>query len=508
VTEPTDQRAQRLLKLQALRAAGVDPYPARFPRTHTAAQALEVFASFEQAHPAHDADPAQASPPAVSTAGRLMAIRVMGKATFAHIMDGTGRLQIYLRQDELGDEQYQFFMRNMDLGDFVGVEGTLFRTRTGEVTVRVQSFAMLTKTLQLLPEKWHGLTDVEVRYRQRYLDLLANDKSRQTFVMRTRIVSAIRRFLDARGCLEVETPVLQPVYGGAAARPFVTHHNALDADLYLRISDELYLKRLVIGGLDRVYEIGRDFRNEGISTQHNPEFTQIEVYLAYADYNDMMQLVEECWATVAREVVGTTQITYQGQAIDLTPPWRRVTMRQAILDGTGVDIQACSTLPSLRQRATELGLKLDPKPTWGKQIDELFSEYVQPSFMQPTFMLDYPIDISPLAKKKPDVPGIVERFEFFVGGMECGNAFSELNDPIDQRERFEMQDAQLHQGDDEAHPVDEDWIRALEHGMPPTGGLGFGIDRMTMLLTDSASIRDVILFPTLRSKASGQDSVR
>jgi lysyl-tRNA synthetase class 2 len=488
-----------------MRSAGIEPFPARFVRSHTVSQVLEDFTALEQAQPGQQGEPvAHPSAPTMRTAGRLMTIRSMGKATFAHIMDGTGRLQIYLRQDDLGDETYQFFQKNLDLGDFVGIEGFPFRTRTGEVTIRVSNYVMLAKTLQLLPEKWHGLTDVELRYRQRYLDLLVNEKARRTFVLRTRIVSAIRRFLDDQGFLEVETPILQPIYGGAAARPFTTHHNALNADLYLRISDELYLKRLIIGGLDRVYEIGRDFRNEGISTQHNPEFTQIEVYQAYADYHDIMRLVEDCWSSVAREVLGTTEIIYQGASISLAPPWQRISMRDAILDKTGVDIQLCNTLTALRDRAAELGLKLDRKPTWGTQIDELFSEYVQSSFVQPTFMLDYPIDISPLAKKKPDAPGLVERFEFFVGGMECGNAFSELNDPIDQRERFEMQDAQLYDGDDEAHPVDEDWILALEHGMPPTGGLGFGIDRMTMLLTDSPSIREVILFPTLRPKGTSQ----
>ena len=485
-----DQREQRLRKLMALRAAEIDPYPARFSCTHSVADALQAFGSAEP----------DAELPTVRTAGRLMAIRVMGKASFAHIMDGSGRIQIYLRQDIVGEQAYGFFRKSFDLGDFIGVEGTLFRTRTGEITIKVLSFEMLAKALRPLPEKWHGLTDVETRYRQRYLDLLANERVRQVFITRTRMVSAIRRFLDARGFLEVETPILQPIYGGAAARPFVTHHHALDIDLYLRISDELYLKRLIIGGLDRVYEIGRDFRNEGISTKHNPEFTQIEVYQAYADYNDVMCLVEELWYTVAKEVLGTAKLTYQGHTVDLTPPWTRVTMRDAILEASGVDIEVCTDLPSLRRRVSELKLELDAKPTWGKQIDELFKEYVEPKLIQPTFILDYPLDISPLAKKKPGAPHLVERFEFFVGGLECGNAFSELNDPLDQRERFEMQRQQLQDGDEEAHPMDEDWILALEYGMPPTGGLGFGIDRMAMLFTDNSSIREVILFPALRPK--------
>jgi len=490
VTDTSDQREQRLQKLTTLRAAGVEPYPASFSCTHSAADALAAFVASE----------GKGEPPVVRTAGRLMAIRVMGRASFAHIMDGTGRVQIYLRQDEVGKEAYRLFREGFDLGDFIGVEGSLFRTRTGEVTVRVQSFEMLTKTLRPLPEKWHGLTDVETRYRQRYLDLLVNEPVRRTFITRTRMVTAMRRFLDERGFLEVETPVLQPVYGGAAARPFVTHHNVLDADLYLRISDELYLKRLIIGGLDRVYEIGRDFRNEGISTKHNPEFTQMEVYQAYADYNDMMCLVEELWHAVAEQVLGTSTLTYQGHEVNLMPPWRRVTMHDAILEATAIDIDAYPDVNSLHQRIKELSLEVNAKPAWGKQVEELFDEYVQPRLIQPTFVLDYPLDISPLAKKKPDAPRLVERFEFFVGGLECGNAFSELNDPLDQRERFEMQREQLQDGDEEAHPMDEDWIRALEYGMPPTGGLGFGIDRMAMLFTDSSSIREVILFPTLRPK--------
>jgi lysyl-tRNA synthetase class 2 len=490
MSDASDQREQRLQKLTALRAAGIEPYPARFSCTHSTAEALQAFASSE----------GKTEPPTVRTAGRLMSIRVMGKATFAHIQDGSGRIQIYLRRDEVGSQAYQVLRKGFDLGDFIGVEGGLFRTRTGEVTIRVHSFEMLAKALRPLPEKWHGLTDVEARYRQRYLDLLVNEPVRNTFVTRTRIVSAIRRFLDERGFLEVETPVLQPIYGGAAARPFVTHHHVLDTDLYLRISDELYLKRLIIGGLDRVYEIGHDFRNEGVSTQHNPEFTQLEVYQAYADYDDMMSLVEESWHAVALEVLGTPTLTYQGHNVDLTPPWRRVTIRDAILKATGVDIEACSDLDSLHRRIEELNLEIDAKGSWGKQVEELREEYVEPELIQPTFVLDYPLDISPLAKKKPDAPGLVERFEFFVGGLECGNAFSELNDPLDQRERFEMQRQQLLDGDEEAHPMDEDWIRALEYGMPPTGGLGFGIDRMAMLFTDNASIREVILFPALRPK--------
>jgi lysyl-tRNA synthetase class 2 len=450
---------------------------------------------------AYAASEGKAELPAVRTAGRLMSIRAMGKATFAHILDGSGRIQLYLRQDQVGEESYERFLKLFDIGDSVGVEGPLFRTRTGEVTIRVTSITMLAKALRPLPEKWHGLTDVEARYRQRYLDLLANETARNTFVIRTRLVSAIRRYLDERGFLEVETPVLQPIYGGAAARPFVTHHNELDADLYLRISDELYLKRLIIGGLDRIYEIGHDFRNEGVSTRHNPEFTQIEVYQAYADYDDMMCLTENVWHTVATQVLGTSKVPFQGNELDFRPPWRRLRMRDAILEATGIDIAVCRDQDALRQQIQERKLELDWKPTWGQQIEELMKEFVEPYLIQPTFLLDYPLDISPLAKQKPDAPGFVERFEFFIGTLECGNAFSELNDPLDQRARFEMQGRQLQAGDEEAHPMDEDWIRALEYGMPPTGGLGFGIDRMAMLFTDNPSIREVILFPALRSKS-------
>jgi lysyl-tRNA synthetase class 2 len=491
LADPRDERQQRIEKLTAIRAAGLDPYPARFLSTHTVADALLAFAASE----------GQPESPPVRTAGRLMSIRAMGKATFAHIMDGTGRIQLYVRQDQVGEESYERYLKLFDIGDLVGVEGPVFQTRTLEVTIRVTSISLLAKALRPLPEKWHGLTDVEARYRQRYLDLLVNEKARNTFVTRTRLVSAIRRYLDERGFLEVETPVLQPVYGGAAARPFVTHHNELDADLYLRISDELYLKRLVIGGLDRVYEIGHDFRNEGVSTRHNPEFTQIEVYQAYADYNDMMCLTENVWHAVAMEVLGTAKVPFQGQELDFTPPWRRLRMRDAILEATGIDIAVCRDLDGLRQQIQERKLQLDWKPTWGQQIEELMKEFVEPHLIQPTFLLDYPLDISPLAKQKPDAPGFVERFEFFIGTLECGNAFSELNDPLDQRARFEMQGRQLQAGDEEAHPMDEDWIRALEYGMPPTGGLGFGIDRMAMLFTDNPSIREVILFPALRSKS-------
>jgi len=488
VEATTDRRQQRIAKLESLRQRGIEPYPPRVTRTHTAAKAIAAF----------EAQP-ESNDLTVAVAGRLMSVRVMGKSTFAHIADGSGRIQIYVRRDVVGEEAYEFFRRDLDLGDFIGVRGQLFRTRTGEVTVKALSVTLLAKALRDMPEKWHGLRDVETRYRQRYLDLLANEETRAVFCRRTRIITEIRRYLDEHGFMEVETPILQPIYGGAAARPFTTHHNALDQTLYLRIADELYLKRLVIGGFDRVYEIGHNFRNEGISTQHNPEFTAIEVYQAYADYNDVMDLVEDLWSTVARNVLGSTVLTYQGQEIDLAPPWQRVTMREAILEATGVDIEEHRDLPALWGACLERGLPVTKQPTWGKMVDEVFGECVQPGLIQPTFVLDYPLEISPLAKQKPCAPHLVERFEFFVGGLECGNAFTELNDPLEQRERLQAQLEASREGDEEAHPMDEDFLVALEHGMPPTGGLGFGIDRMVMLFTDRASIREVILFPHLRT---------
>jgi len=484
-----DRREQRLAKLMRLRERGIDPYPARVEYTHTAAQAIAAFE-----------DAADDQEVLAQVVGRLLSVRLMGRSAFAHIADGSGRIQIYVRQDVVGEDAYDLFRREIDLGDFIEAEGQLFRTRTGEITLKVEAFRLLAKALRPLPEKWHGLKDVETRYRQRYLDLIANEQVRRIFLTRTRMVSALRRFLDERGFMEVETPILQPLYGGAAARPFTTYHNALDRTLYLRIADELYLKRLIIGGFDRVYEIGHNFRNEGISTRHNPEFTVVEVYQAYADYNDMMRLVEEMYCAVARETLGSPIITYRDHEIDLTPPWPRVTMRNAILEQSGIDIETHPTHQELRAAISERGLSLTRQPTWGKLVDELFEECVQATLIQPTFVLDYPIEISPLAKKKPGAPHLAERFEFFVGALECGNAFTELNDPLDQRERFEAQIHASQAGDEEAHPLDEAFLTAMEHGMPPTGGLGFGIDRMVMLFTDQSNIREVILFPQLRSK--------
>ncbi len=476
---------QRIRKLQRLRDEGVDPYPYRFDRIHMAEEILTNFDTLAGAE--------------VRIAGRLMTMRVMGKASFAHLLDQSGRIQIYVRRDMVGDRQYELF-KALDLGDFVGVVGKPFRTRTGEITVEAESLTLLAKSLREPPEKWHGLTDVEKRYRQRYLDLISNEEARKVFVLRSRLIDAIRRFLVERGFLEVETPVLQPIHGGAAARPFVTYHNALDRQLFLRIALELYLKRCVVGGLERVFEIGRNFRNEGISTRHNPEFTMLELYQAYADYNDIMELLEQMVSTVAREVLGTARIEYAGNSIDLCPPWPRVKMRDAIRIESGVDYEEYPTAESLREAVRRIGMHADPTASRAKLIDGLLSNYVEPKLIQPTFLVDYPVEMSPLAKRKRDDPAVVERFEAFIGGIEVGNAFSELNDPIDQRERFVQQLAERAAGDEEAQPKDEDFLVALEHGMPPTGGLGVGIDRLIMLFTGNTSIREVILFPQLRSR--------
>ncbi len=485
----SDLEQQRRVKLERIRERGIDPYPPRVQRTHTVA---EVLAAFEAAE--------RETTSTFKLAGRLISVRVMGRSTFCHIADGSGRIQIYLRQDTLGQEAYEFFKRDFDIGDIIGVEGTLFRTRTGEVTVHVQHFAMLAKALHPLPEKWHGLRDVETRYRQRYLDLIANEQVRDIFVTRARIISALRRFLDERGFLEVETPVLQPIYGGAAAKPFITYHNQLHQNLYLRIATELYLKRLLIGGYERVYEIGKNFRNEGVDVEHNPEFTLMEFYMAYADYNDVMELTEGLFAYVAQEVLGTLKITYQGNEIDLRPPWTRRRLRQALIEETGIDYEDHPDAQTLYEAIRSIDANIEPKATRGKLIEALLSSYVEPKLIQPTFLIDYPLDISPLAKKRLGDPKTVERFEAFVGGMEMCNAFTELNDPLDQMERFLAQRRAFAAGDEEAHQMDEDFVRALSYGMPPTGGWGLGVDRLVMLLTDQASIREVILFPHLRAK--------
>jgi lysyl-tRNA synthetase, class II len=434
-------------------------------------------------------------------AGRVMARRVHGKLTFVGLKDASGELQLFAQLDALGETRYAA-LEHVDLGDFVGAEGTMMRTRRGELSLRLTSWRLLSKSLRPMPEKFHGLTDVETRYRKRYLDLMVNDESRDVFVKRARIIRAIREFLDGRGFVEVETPVLQPLYGGALARPFVTHHNELERDLYLRIATELYLKRCIIGGIDRVYEIGKDFRNEGVSFKHNPEFTMLETYEAYVDYNHVMTMVEEMVAAAAG-AVGPLRVRFRDHDIDLTPPWPRLTMRKAIEQETGIDIGAddARTVADLQAAIKAKGLdgKVPLAPTWGTQVDELFSECVEPGLIQPVFITEHPLETSPFAKKTPHDPRFVERFEGFIAGMETSNAFSELNDPEDQRERFVQQMQDLADGDETAHRLDEDFLEAMEHGMPPTGGMGMGIDRVVMVLTGAPSIRDVVLFPALRS---------
>jgi lysyl-tRNA synthetase, class II len=483
-----EQEQQRYQKMLRLRERGIAPYPLRAARTHTAQQAIDAFTRGETLT-------------GVKLAGRLVSVRDMGKLTFAHLQDGSAKIQLMVRKDTVGADAYAMLLKDFDLGDFIGAEGEIIKTKTGEITLQVARLELLAKTLSPLPEKWHGLKDTETRYRQRYLDLLSNAEARQIFLARSRIVTAMRKFLDDQGFLEVETPVLQALYGGAAAEPFVTHHNKLDQDMYLRIADELYLKRLLVGGFERVYEISKDFRNEGIDLKHNPEFTMMECYQAYGDYTTMMTLVEGLYAACAQAAQGTLQISYQGNALDLTPPWQRETMRDLILKTCSVDIYQETDMQSLSARIEELNLKVERHPTWGKQVDELFSTFAEPTLVQPTFVIDYPEEISPFAKKKPDTlrARIVERFEAFAANMELGNAFTELNDPLDQYARFMEQAEQRKAGDKEAHQVDMDFIQAIMHGMPPTGGLGVGVDRMVMLLTDQASIREVILFPQLRT---------
>jgi lysyl-tRNA synthetase class 2 len=481
--------AQRLAKLEELRRLGIDPYPPRWERTHTS---REVIALVE----ALPSDQSELTGTTVRVAGRVMARRDMGKATFIDLLDGSGRLQVLLRANTT--EGYDL-LRLVDLGDFIGVVGTPIRTRTGQPTVQAASWTMLAKSLHAPPEKYHGLADPDLRQRRRYLDLMANEETRRVFEIRSRTVAAIRRFLDDRGFLEVETPILQVSEGGAAARPFVTHFNALDEPRVLRISLELHLKRLLVGGFERVYEIGRNFRNEGMSFKHNPEFTMLESYQAYADYNDVARMTEEMISTVARQVLGTTVIQFRGHEIDLAPPWRRLTFIEALRDFGGPDLEQLTDADSLREELRRRGLPVSDQMGYGKLADEAMSHYVEPNLIQPTFLLDYPVELSPLAKRKPGNPRLVERFECFIAGFECGNAYTELNDPLDQRQRFEQQLALKAAGDDEVELVDEDFLFALEHGMPPTGGFGMGIDRLVMLLTGQSSIREVILFPPVRS---------
>ncbi|MDE5782534.1 MAG: lysine--tRNA ligase [Lachnospiraceae bacterium] len=434
----------------------------------------------------------------VSVAGRIMSKRVMGKASFCNIQDLKGNIQSYVARDSIGEESYAYF-KKYDIGDIVGIKGEVFKTKTGEISIHAAEVTLLTKSLQILPEKFHGLTNTDIRYRQRYVDLIMNPDVKDTFIKRSKIISTIRKYLDGQGFMEVETPMLVPNAGGAAARPFETHFNALDEDFKLRISLELYLKRLIVGGMERVYEIGRVFRNEGLDTRHNPEFTLMELYQAYTDYNGMMDLTENMYRYVAEEVLGTTKITYNGVEMDLGKPFERITMVDAVKKYAGVDFNEIHTLEEARAAAKEKGVEFESRHKKGDILNLFFEEFAEEHLIQPTFVMDHPIEISPLTKKKPDNPEYVERFEFFMNGWEMANAYSELNDPIDQRERFKAQEEQLAQGDEEANTTDEDFLNALEIGMPPTGGIGFGIDRMCMLLTDSSAIRDVLLFPTMKS---------
>ncbi len=487
----------RLEKLKRIREQGIDPYPTRFHRTHTSEAAVALYQQTE------GQQGAGARTEEVVAAGRITALRTMGKASFLDLRDGSGRIQVYLKKDVLG--QRYGMVDDLDLGDFLGVRGPLFKTRTGEITLEAQEVTLLSKALRPPPEKWHGLKDVEVRYRQRYLDLLANPDVQPIFRARSRIVSGIREFLDARGFIEVETPVLVPVAAGAMAQPFVTRHNALDRTLYMRIATELYLKRLIVGGMDRVYEIGRIFRNEGLDMDHNPEFTMLESYEAYADYNDVMDMVEEMVASVARGVTGSAKVLFHDQEIDLEPPWPRVSLREELKRVGGIDIEETQDVEDLIEAAKGQGVDARALESRGRIIDKLVGSLLEPGFVQPIFLVDYPIEMSPLAKARPDDPRYVERFEAFAGGMEIANAFTELNDPQVQRARFQEQESlRNHFGDEDFDRMDEDYLTALEYGMPPTGGLGLGIDRLVMLITGQRTIRDVVLFPQMRSRSLGE----
>ncbi|WNR44804.1 lysine--tRNA ligase [Paenibacillus roseipurpureus] len=479
-------------KLDELRSLGVDPFGSKFVRTHSAKDILTAYQETSK----EVLDEANI---VVRIAGRIMQKRSMGKASFAHLQDITGKIQIYVREDALDANKYQAF-DILDLGDMVGVEGVVFKTKTGETSIKVKALEVLTKSLLPLPDKFHGLSDVELRYRQRYVDLIMSPDVQQTFILRSKIIQSMRRYLDSLGYLEVETPTLHSVAGGASARPFNTHHNALDMQLHMRIAIELHLKRLIVGGLEKVYEIGRVYRNEGISTRHNPEFTMIELYEAYADYKDIMKLTEELVAHIAQEVLGTTTIPYGDHEVNLAVGWRRVSMVDAIKEVTGVDFSVHMTNEQAHGLAKEHKVSVEPHMTFGHIVNQFFETFVEETLIQPTFIYGHPLEISPLAKKNPEDPRFTDRFELFIVAREHANAFTELNDPIDQRERFEAQLREKEQGNDEAHEMDEDFIRALEYGMPPTGGLGIGIDRLVMLLTNAPSIRDVLLFPLMRER--------
>ena len=472
-------------KLNKLKEEGKNPFEiTKFNRTHTSKQIVDNYEELEGKD--------------VTVAGRLMAKRIMGKASFCHIQDGDGKIQSYVSINELGEDSYKHFKED-DIGDIIGITGFVFKTKTGEISIHAKEVTLLSKSLRPLPEKFHGLKDTDLRYRQRYVDLIMNPEVKETFLKRVQILQEVKNILNEKGYLEVETPILNTIAGGAAARPFITHHNTLDMDMYLRIANELYLKRLIVGGFDKVYEMGRMFRNEGMDIKHNPEFTNIELYAAYQDYNDMMDITEEIISRVAQKVLGTTKITYQGTEIDLTPSWKRISMIDSIKEVTGVDFNTIETDEEAKKAAEELHVELDElKLTRGEIINQIFEAKVEETLVQPTFIYDYPVEVSPLTKRKPSDPRLTERFEVFIGSREYGNAYSELNDPIDQYERFKKQVEARDAGDEEANMMDEDFINALEYGMPPTGGLGIGIDRLVMLLTDSASIRDVLLFPTMK----------
>ncbi|MFL5826357.1 MAG: lysine--tRNA ligase [Thermoleophilaceae bacterium] len=471
----------RRAKLERLRDEGVNPFPHEFPGVVPTSRVREEQAALE---------PGEETDARYRVAGRIAARRVHGGSAFLDLVDRAGRIQLHAQRDRLGEESFERLI-SLDLGDIIGVDGTAFMSRRGELTLRVEDWTLLAKSLRPPPEKFHGLEDVETRYRRRELDLMANEETRDLFMLRSRVISAIRRWLDEHGFREVETPILQPLYGGALARPFVTHHNQLDRDLYLRIATELYLKRLIVGGLEKVYEIGKDFRNEGVSHKHNPEFTMLEWYEAYVDYQDIAAELEDLVSYVAREV------EYEGE-IDFTPPWRRITLRDAILEKTGIDVLANRNREGLVAAAAEKDISLNPNETWAQLVDELLSKYVEPDLIEPTFVMDYPVELSPFAKAHRTEPGLVERFEAFAAGMEFSNAFTELNDPDDQRARFEEQVRHTAEGDQEAQPYDEDFVGALEQGMPPTGGIGIGIDRLVMILSGRRSIREVVLWPAMR----------
>jgi len=488
---------ERLQKLEDLASQGIDPFPSRFKVSDALGELAATYGT------ADEAGLAAAAP--LTAAGRVLSVRGHGKAAFAHIQDRTGKLQIYVRLDRVGEAAYALFKR-IDIGDFIGVGGRLFRTKTGELTIQADHLTLLAKSLRPLPDKWHGLSDVEVRYRQRYVDLIANPAVGEIFRRRARVIAEMRRFFDQRGFLEVETPMMQSIPGGATARPFITHHNALDLDLYLRIAPELYLKRCVVGGLERVYEINRNFRNEGLSTHHNPEFTMLEFYQAYADYQELMALTEELIPQVVRAACGSERVTYQGTDIVFTPPWERLTVEQALVTLGGLRPEQVASADALRAAARERSIPVDPAWGWAKLLMELFEQLGEGQCIQPTFITDFPAELSPLAKARPEDPRYVQRFELYVAGLEVANAYTELNDPREQRRRFEAQARAREAGDEEAQYVDEDFLRALEYGLPPTAGEGIGIDRLVMLLCDAPSIRDVILFPLLRPEPKAADA--